>query len=189
MDPLKRKDLKYEWYQMGLFWTAEGFNGAQLRVASSAFSLGLNPGLRLVACHFGNVIVLIPCADFWYMGSKLGASLPATVRASFDINRGREMGHDRSRYFLYYVLWYTNESGRTSSPCLYRRYVAILRSLESGCDPEVCRHHRTGYPLLLDFLAHIVAVLVSTDQHMVPCFRLKECLGASFTGQERSHAQ
>ncbi|KAH8805015.1 NCS1 nucleoside transporter [Xylogone sp. PMI_703] len=83
MDPIKRKDRTYEWYQMGLFWIAEGFNAAQLEVSSSAFSLGLNPGLCVVACLVGNIIVSIPCAASGYLGSKLGTNFPGTVRASF----------------------------------------------------------------------------------------------------------
>ena len=83
MDPIKRKDRTYEWYQMGLFWIAEGFNAAQLEVSSSAFSLGLNPGLCVVACLVGNTIVSIPCAASGYLGSKLGTNFPGTVRASF----------------------------------------------------------------------------------------------------------
>lgn len=83
MDPIKRKDRTYEWYQMGLFWIAEGFNAAQLQVSSSAFSLGLNPGLCVVACLVGNIIVSIPCAASGYLGSKLGTNFPGTVRASF----------------------------------------------------------------------------------------------------------
>lgn len=85
MDPIKRKDRTYEWYQMGLFWIAEGFNGAQLQVASSAFALGLNPGLCVVACLVGNIIVSVPCAASGYLGSKLGTNFPGTVRASFGI--------------------------------------------------------------------------------------------------------
>lgn len=85
MDPIKRKDRTYEWYQMGLFWIAEGFNGAQLQVASSAFALGLNPGLCVVACLVGNIIVSWPCAASGYMGSKLGVNFPGIVRASFGI--------------------------------------------------------------------------------------------------------
>lgn len=85
MDPIKRKDRTYEWYQMGLFWIAEGFNAAQLEVASSAFSLGLNPGLCVVACLVGNIIVSIPCAASGYLGSRLGTNFPGTVRASFGI--------------------------------------------------------------------------------------------------------
>jgi NCS1 family nucleobase:cation symporter-1 len=83
MDPIKRKDRTYAWYQMGLFWIAEGFNAAQLEVSSSAFSLGLNPGLCVVACLVGNIIVSIPCAASGYLGSKLGTNFPGTVRASF----------------------------------------------------------------------------------------------------------
>ncbi len=83
MDPIKRKDRTYAWYQMGLFWIAEGFNAAQLEVSSSAFSLGLNPGLCVVACLIGNIIVSWPCAASGYLGSKLGTNFPGTVRASF----------------------------------------------------------------------------------------------------------
>ncbi|KAH8760886.1 NCS1 nucleoside transporter [Hyaloscypha finlandica] len=68
---------------MGLFWIAEGFNAAQLQVSSSAFSLGLNPGLCVLACFVGNVIVSLPCAASGYLGSKLGTNFPGTVRASF----------------------------------------------------------------------------------------------------------
>ncbi|KAK5453505.1 hypothetical protein LTS15_006690 [Exophiala xenobiotica] len=85
MDPIKRKDRTYEWYQMGLFWIAEGFNAAQLQVSSSAFSLGLNPGLCVVACLLGNIIVSVPCAASGYLGSKLGTNFPGTVRASFGL--------------------------------------------------------------------------------------------------------
>ncbi|KAL6247592.1 hypothetical protein RBB50_005938 [Rhinocladiella similis] len=85
MDPIRRKDRTYEWYQMGLFWIAEGFNAAQLQVSSSAFSLGLNPGLCVVACLLGNIIVSIPCAASGYLGSKLGTNFPGTVRASFGL--------------------------------------------------------------------------------------------------------
>jgi len=83
MDPIQRKDRTYAWYQMGLFWIAEGFNAAQLQVSSSAFSLGLNPGLCVVACLVGNIIVSWPCAASGYLGSKLGTNFPGTVRASF----------------------------------------------------------------------------------------------------------
>ncbi|KAI5263823.1 hypothetical protein E4T47_08900 [Aureobasidium subglaciale] len=83
MDPIRRQDRTYEWYQMGLFWIAEGFNAAQLQVSSSAFSLGLNPGLCVVACLVGNIIVSVPCAASGYLGSKLGTNFPATIRASF----------------------------------------------------------------------------------------------------------
>jgi NCS1 family nucleobase:cation symporter-1 len=85
MAPIKRKDRTYEWYQMGLFWIAEAFNGTQLQVASSAFSLGLNPGLCVIACLVGNIVVSIPCAASGYLGSKLGTNFPGTVRASFGI--------------------------------------------------------------------------------------------------------
>jgi NCS1 family nucleobase:cation symporter-1 len=85
MDPIKRKDRTYGRYQMGLFWIAEGFNAAQLEVPSSAFSLGLNPGLCVVACLIGNIIVSIPCAASGYLGSKLGTNFPGTVRASFGL--------------------------------------------------------------------------------------------------------
>ncbi|OQV08884.1 hypothetical protein CLAIMM_13097 [Cladophialophora immunda] len=85
MDPIKRKDRTYQWYQMGLFWIAEGFNAAQLQVSSSAFSLGLNPGLCVVACLLGNIIVSIPCAASGYLGSKLGTNFPGVVRASFGL--------------------------------------------------------------------------------------------------------
>lgn len=85
MDPIRRKDRTYEWYQMGLFWLAEGFNAAQLEVSSSAFSLGLNPGLCVVACLVGNMIVAVPCAASGYLGSHLGTNFPGTVRASFGI--------------------------------------------------------------------------------------------------------
>ncbi|OCT48914.1 Allantoin permease [Cladophialophora carrionii] len=85
MDPIKRKDRTYQWYQMGLFWIAEGFNAAQLQVSSSAFSLGLNPGLCVVACLLGNIIVSIPCAASGYLGSTLGLNFPGVVRASFGL--------------------------------------------------------------------------------------------------------
>jgi NCS1 family nucleobase:cation symporter-1 len=85
MDPIKRKDRTYQSYQMGLFWIAEGFNAAQLQVSGSAFSLGLNPGLCVVACLLGNIIVSIPCAASGYLGSKLGTNFPGTVRASFGL--------------------------------------------------------------------------------------------------------
>lgn len=84
LDPIKRKDRTYQWYQMGLFWIAEGFNAAQLQVSSSAFSLGLNPGLCVVACLLGNIIVSIPCAASGYLGSKLGTSFPVRLEPPLD---------------------------------------------------------------------------------------------------------
>jgi NCS1 family nucleobase:cation symporter-1 len=85
LDPIQRKDRTYQNYQMGLFWIAEGFNAAQLQVSGSAFALGLNPGLCVVACLLGNIIVSIPCAASGYLGSKLGTNFPGTVRASFGL--------------------------------------------------------------------------------------------------------
>jgi cytosine/uracil/thiamine/allantoin permease len=71
------------WTRWDSFGWAERFDAAQLEVLSSAFSLGLNPGLCVVACLVGNIIVSVPCAASGYLGSYVGTNFPGTVRASF----------------------------------------------------------------------------------------------------------
>ena len=118
MDPIKRKDRTYQWYQMGLFWIAEGFNAAQLQVSASAFSLGLNPGLCVVACLLGNIIVSIPCAGSGYLGSKLGTNFPGTIRASFGIIGSKWAMIVRAVPCLIYYGIQTSLAGQAVQACI-----------------------------------------------------------------------
>lgn len=118
MDPIKRKDRTYQSYQMGLFWIAEGFNAAQLQVSSSAFSLGLNPGLCVVACLLGNIIVSIPCAASGYLGSKLGTNFPGTVRASFGLQGSKWAMIVRAVPCLIYYGIQTSLAGQAVQACV-----------------------------------------------------------------------
>lgn len=56
---------------VGGFWIAEGFNPAQMQVPSSAVALGLNPGLAMVACLIGNLLVTGPVCIVGWLGSKV----------------------------------------------------------------------------------------------------------------------
>jgi NCS1 family nucleobase:cation symporter-1 len=118
MDPIKRKDRTYQSYQMGLFWIAEGFNAAQLQVSSSAFSLGLNPGLCVVACLLGNLIVSIPCAASGYLGSKLGTNFPGTIRASFGLRGSKWAMIVRAVPCLIYYGIQTSLAGQAVQACI-----------------------------------------------------------------------
>ncbi len=62
---------KWEWYHVGGFWVAEGFNAAQMQVPSSAVAMGLNPGLAVVACLIGNLLVTGPVCVMGYIGAKV----------------------------------------------------------------------------------------------------------------------
>jgi nucleobase:cation symporter-1, NCS1 family len=59
-------------HSVGGFWIAEGFNPAQMQVPSSAVALGLNPGLAMVACLIGNLLVTGPVCAVGWLGSKVG---------------------------------------------------------------------------------------------------------------------
>ena len=52
-----------------------------MEVPSSAVALGLNPGLAIVACLIGNILVAIPVAANGYIGSKWGLNFPVLARA------------------------------------------------------------------------------------------------------------
>ncbi|KAK4556780.1 hypothetical protein LTR86_006351 [Recurvomyces mirabilis] len=83
LDPVPPEEKKWEWYHVGAFWVAEGFNVAQLETPSSAIALGLNPGLAITACFVGNMLVMIPTFSSAYVGSKFGLNFPVISRASF----------------------------------------------------------------------------------------------------------
>ena len=72
LDPVPNDQKKWKWYHVGGFWIAEGFSVAQMQTPSSAVALGLNPGLAIVACLLGNIMVTIPCMSQAYIGSKVG---------------------------------------------------------------------------------------------------------------------
>ncbi|TKA41757.1 hypothetical protein B0A54_08183 [Friedmanniomyces endolithicus] len=59
------------------------FNVAQLETPSSAVALGLNPGLAIIACLIGNLLVTLPTMSSGYIGSKFGLNFPVVSRASF----------------------------------------------------------------------------------------------------------
>lgn len=81
--PLSKRT--YEWYHVGGFWISEAFSAAQMQVPSSAFALGLNPGLAVVACLVGNILVMVPCAANGYMGPRYGCNFPVLVRSAFGL--------------------------------------------------------------------------------------------------------
>lgn len=83
LDPVPLERKKWEWYHVGGFWIAEGFNVAQLETPSSAVALGLNPGLTIVACLIGNLLVTLPTMSSGYLGSKYGLNFPVISRSSF----------------------------------------------------------------------------------------------------------
>jgi NCS1 family nucleobase:cation symporter-1 len=68
---VRRDRKKWEWYHVGGFWIAEGFNVAQMQTISSAVALGLNPGTALVACLVGNLMVTVPVCIMGYIGAKV----------------------------------------------------------------------------------------------------------------------
>jgi nucleobase:cation symporter-1, NCS1 family len=71
LDPVPPSRKKWEWYHVGGFWIAEGFNVAQFQTISSAVALGLNPGIALVACLIGNLMVTVPVCIMGYVGAKV----------------------------------------------------------------------------------------------------------------------
>lgn len=73
LDPVPISQKKWEWYHVGGFWVAEGFNAAQMQVPSSAVAMGLNPGLAVVACLIGNLLVTGPVCVMGYIGAKVCA--------------------------------------------------------------------------------------------------------------------
>lgn len=89
LDPVPKRQKKWEWYHVGGFWIAEGFSVAQMQTASASVALGLNPGLTLVAYLIGNLIVAIPCCASGFIGSKVSAP-PRRMRCPF---RYRQESH------------------------------------------------------------------------------------------------
>lgn len=83
LDPVKRQNRKYEWYHIAGFWISDGFAAINMENPSSAFSLGLNPGLSVLACFVANLFVVLPCMTSGYMGTKYGANYSVLIRASF----------------------------------------------------------------------------------------------------------
>lgn len=75
LDPVPESKKTWEWYHVGGFWIAEGFNAAQMQVPSSAVSIGLNPGLAVVACLIGNLLVTVPVCVTGYLGAKVRAGV------------------------------------------------------------------------------------------------------------------
>jgi nucleobase:cation symporter-1, NCS1 family len=78
LDPVADAKKKWEWYHVGGFWVAEGFSVATMQVPSSAVALGLNPGLAIVACLIGNILVTVPCCSSGYIGSKVSRTIITT---------------------------------------------------------------------------------------------------------------
>jgi NCS1 family nucleobase:cation symporter-1 len=71
LDPIPASKKEWEWYHVAGFWVAEGFSVVQMQVPSSAVAVGLNPGLAIVACLIGNLMVTVPCCITGWMGSKV----------------------------------------------------------------------------------------------------------------------
>ena len=85
LDPVKPEQRKWRWYHVGGFWISEGFNIAQMQTIGTGISLGLNPGLAMVACLLGNLLVTIPCCVSGYLGAKYGLNFPVIIRSSFGL--------------------------------------------------------------------------------------------------------
>ncbi|OAP54540.1 hypothetical protein AYL99_10988 [Fonsecaea erecta] len=83
LDPVAEEKKTWEWWHVGGFWIAEGFNPAQMQVPSSAVALGLNPGLAMVACLIGNLLVTGPVCIVGWLGSKYSIPFPVIARASY----------------------------------------------------------------------------------------------------------
>ena len=73
LDPVPASQKKWEWYHVSGFWIAEGFSVVQMQIASSAVSVGLNPGLAIAACTIGNFMVTVPCCITGWLGAKVSA--------------------------------------------------------------------------------------------------------------------
>jgi NCS1 family nucleobase:cation symporter-1 len=85
LTPVKPERKKWEWYHVGGFWIAEGFSAAQMESVSSAVALGLNPGIAMVACLVGNIMVTVPVCIMGYVGAKVsGVSASTTSGDSTD---------------------------------------------------------------------------------------------------------
>lgn len=85
LDPVPRSQKKWEWYHVGGFWISEGFTAAQMQTAAASITLGLNPGLALIAYFVGNLIVTGACCGSGYVGSKYSINFPVYARASFGL--------------------------------------------------------------------------------------------------------
>ncbi|KAK4973659.1 hypothetical protein LTR42_005648 [Elasticomyces elasticus] len=109
LDPVPQENKKWEWYHVGGFWIAEGFNVAQLETPSSAVALGLNPGLAMVACLIGNLLVTLPTMSSAYLGSKYGLNFPVISRASFGM-RGAYVAMVGNPLFV--ILLWDNRTGK-----------------------------------------------------------------------------
>ncbi|KAK6376362.1 hypothetical protein LTS17_006957 [Exophiala oligosperma] len=83
LDPVPQEKKTWEWWHVGGFWIAEGFNPAQMQVPSSAVVMGLNPGLAMVACLVGNLLVTGPVCLVGWLGSKYSIPFPVIARASY----------------------------------------------------------------------------------------------------------
>ena len=86
-----QENKKWEWYHVGGFWIAEGFNVAQLETPLSAVSLGLNSGLALIACIIENLLVTIPPCSYGYIGSKYGLNFSVSVIRQDGLSRWEAM--------------------------------------------------------------------------------------------------
>lgn len=89
LDPVPHDLKKWEWYHVGGYWIAEGFTATQLQTASASITLGLNPGLALLAYFIGDLIVAVACCASGYIGSKVGwlytyASKPSFNKAIYE---------------------------------------------------------------------------------------------------------
>ena len=85
LDPVRPSQRKWKWYHIGGFWIGSGFSAAVMSVPSSAVALGLNPGLALVACLIGNLMVAVPTAANSYICCKFGINFPVYCRASWGL--------------------------------------------------------------------------------------------------------
>ncbi|MCJ1352737.1 MAG: hypothetical protein MMC33_002721 [Icmadophila ericetorum] len=81
LDPVEKRRQLWQWYHIGGFWVAEGFNVAQMQTPSTAVALGL--GLVIIAMLIGNILVTVGCMSQGYIGSKYHVNFPVLARVSF----------------------------------------------------------------------------------------------------------
>ena len=173
MDPIKRKDRTYQWYQMGLFWIAEGFNAAQLQVSASAFSLGLNPWTVRRRMPVGEYDRLHPLCWLRLPREQTWDELP-WHHQSLLWNHRFQVGDDSPSRSLSDLLRHPNESRWSSRSGLYQRHLAILQQVGSQRLSRLSQYHRPTTPLLLDLLAHLAAISIPPNQNLTVLVRREE---------------
>ncbi|KAF2100420.1 NCS1 nucleoside transporter [Rhizodiscina lignyota] len=155
LDPVPTERKKWEWYHVGGFWIAEGFNVAQLETPSSAVALGLNPGLTIVACLVGNLLVTLPTMSSGYLGSKYGLNFPVISRSSFGMKGAYVAMVIRA---VVCVIWYGVQSsvGGDAVRCMLEAIWPSFKSWHINSLPESA--FITAPELLSFFLFWLISI-------------------------------